>query len=47
MKVLFLVLCLTCMASVLSSCLPLAAGAAAGYVARDQGVRVRSPITTD
>jgi hypothetical protein len=28
----------------LSSCLPLAAGAAAGYVAHDEGYRVRSPI---
>ncbi len=29
----------------LSSCLPLAAGAAAGYVAHDEGYRVRNPIT--
>jgi hypothetical protein len=28
----------------LSSCVPLAVGAAAGYVAHDQGYRVRSPI---
>lgn len=28
----------------LSSCLPLAAGAAAGYVAHDQGYRVQNPI---
>ena len=28
----------------LSSCLPLAAGAAAGYIARDEGYRVQSPI---
>lgn len=31
----------------ISSCLPLAAGAAAGYVARDQGYRVQSPLTRD
>jgi hypothetical protein len=30
--------------SSISSCLPLAAGAAAGYVAHDQGYRVQSPI---
>jgi hypothetical protein len=30
-----------------SSCLPLAAGAAAGYVAHDQGYRVQSPITKE
>ena len=47
MKYLLLLLSLACTASMLSSCLPLAAGAAAGYIARDQGVRVRSPITTD
>lgn len=28
----------------LNSCLPLAAGAAAGYVAHDQGYRVQSPL---
>lgn len=31
-------------ASALSSCLPLAAGAAAGYVAHKEGYRVQSPI---
>lgn len=31
-------------ASTLSSCLPLAAGAAAGYIAHDEGYRVQSPI---
>ena len=31
-------------ASSLSSCLPLAAGAAAGYVAHEEGYRVQSPI---
>jgi hypothetical protein len=30
--------------SSLSSCLPLAVGAAAGYVAHDEGYRVQSPI---
>lgn len=30
-----------------SSCLPLAAGAAAGYVAHKEGVRVQSPITRE
>jgi hypothetical protein len=30
--------------STLSSCLPLAAGAAVGYVAHQEGVRVQSPI---
>lgn len=29
----------------LNSCLPLAAGAAAGYVAHKEGYRVRNPIT--
>lgn len=28
----------------ISSCLPLAAGAAAGYVAHKEGVRVQSPV---
>lgn len=28
----------------LSSCLPLAAGAAAGYIAHDEGYRVTNPI---
>jgi hypothetical protein len=27
-----------------SSCIPLAAGAAAGYIAHDEGYRVNSPI---
>jgi hypothetical protein len=30
----------------LASCVPVAAGAAAGYIAHDEGVRVQSPITT-
>lgn len=30
--------------SSLSSCLPLAVGAAAGYVAHEEGYRVQSPI---
>ncbi len=29
----------------ISSCLPLAAGAAAGYVAHKEGYRVQNPIT--
>lgn len=33
--------------SSVSSCLPLAAGAAAGYVARDQGYHVQSPVTRE
>ena len=35
----------TVVTSSLSSCLPLVAGAAAGYVAHDQGYRVRNPFT--
>jgi hypothetical protein len=31
-------------ASLLSSCIPLAAGAAAGYVAHKEGYRVQSPV---
>jgi hypothetical protein len=31
-------------AASLSSCLPLAAGAAAGYIAHEEGYRVQSPI---
>ena len=31
-------------AAMLNSCLPLAAGAAAGYVAHKEGYRVQSPI---
>ena len=31
--------------SSISSCVPLAVGAAAGYVAHDEGYRVQSPIT--
>jgi hypothetical protein len=34
-------------ATSISSCLPLAAGAAAGYVARDQGYHVQSPLTKE
>jgi len=41
---LFLLL-LACAISALSSCVPLAVGAAAGYVAHDEGYRVRNPIT--
>jgi hypothetical protein len=43
----FLYLTAALFISCLTSCLPLAAGAAAGYVAHDQGVRVRNPITKE
>ncbi len=33
--------------SVVSSCIPLAVGAAAGYVAHKEGYRVQSPIKKD
>ena len=36
---------LTCITLLgLSSCIPLAAGAAAGYVAHDEGYRVTNPV---
>ncbi len=42
----FLLFSVTCICLLgMSSCLPLAAGAAAGYVAHDEGYRVRNPIT--
>jgi hypothetical protein len=41
---LVLVLVLGSVAMGLNSCLPLAAGAAAGYVAHDQGYRVQAPL---
>ena len=31
----------------LTSCVPLAVGAAAGYVAHEEGYRVRNPITKE
>jgi len=31
----------------MTSCVPLVAGAAAGYVASEEGYRVRSPITKE
>lgn len=31
----------------LTSCLPLAAGAAAGYIAHEEGYRIQSPIKKD
>lgn len=40
-----ILLLLACAMSTLSSCIPLAVGAAAGYVAHDEGYRVRNPIT--
>ena len=36
---------LACAASLFSSCVPLAVGAAGGYVAHEEGYRVRNPIT--
>ena len=41
---LFALLLLAVGASTISSCVPLAVGAAAGYVAHDEGYRVRNPI---
>lgn len=41
---LFSLLALAVGVSSLSSCLPLAAGAAAGYVAHKEGYRVQNPI---
>ena len=38
---------LACAASLFSSCVPLAVGAAAGYVAHDEGYRVRNPVTKE
>lgn len=38
---------LATLAGTATSCLPLAAGAAAGYVAHDEGYRVQSPLTKD
>ncbi|MBN8458623.1 MAG: hypothetical protein J0M04_12375 [Verrucomicrobia bacterium] len=43
-KNLLLALAAVVSSAVLSSCLPLAAGAAAGYVAHKEGYRVQSPI---
>jgi hypothetical protein len=42
---LMLLLVLAIGTSTISSCLPLAAGAAAGYVAHKEGYRVQSPVT--
>ncbi len=44
MKKAIMLLVATVAASTLSSCLPLAAGAAAGDIAHDEGYRVQSPI---
>jgi hypothetical protein len=44
-KKLIVVLALVALAGVLSSCVPLAAGAAGGYLLRDEGYEVQSPIT--
>lgn len=45
MKRILMLLIAATAVSTLSSCLPLAAGAAAGYVAHEEGYRVRNPIT--
>jgi hypothetical protein len=37
-------ICFCLLALTASSCIPIAAGAAAGYVARDQGYEVQSPV---
>ena len=42
---LFSLLVLALGISLLSSCLPLAAGAAVGYVAHKEGYRVQNPVT--
>lgn len=42
-----ILLILACAMSMLSSCIPLAVGAAAGYVAHDEGYRVRNPVTKE
>jgi len=39
----FIILAVTSMASI-SSCVPLAIGATAGYVAHEEGYRVQNPI---
>ena len=45
MKIRLIVLLLVAFGiSSICSCIPLAAGAAAGYVARDQGYKVQSPL---
>ena len=41
---LFALLLLAVGASTISSCVPLAVGAAAGYVAHNEGYRVQSPV---
>lgn len=46
-KTTILLLLLSCAAASLGSCVPLAVGAAAGYVAHDQGYRVRNPVTKE
>ena len=43
-KYLLAVLLVATCVSTVSSCIPLAVGAAAGYVAHDEGYRVRNPI---
>lgn len=42
-----ILLLLACAMSTLSSCIPLAVGATAGYVAHKEGYRVQSPVKKD
>jgi hypothetical protein len=44
MKIAYLLFIAAIAASMFSSCIPLAAGAAAGYVAHKEGYRVQSPV---
>lgn len=44
MKTAYLFFTAAIVASLLNSCIPLAAGAAAGYVAHKEGYRVQSPV---
>jgi hypothetical protein len=46
-KSVLILLLLACGVSVISSCVPLAIGAAAGYVAHEEGYRVQNPITRE
>jgi hypothetical protein len=44
MKHYHLALLLLAVSSLISSCIPLAVGATAGYVAHDEGYRAQSPV---
>lgn len=41
----YFTIALVALAGLLSSCVPLAAGAAGGYLLRDEGYKVQSPTT--